>query len=58
MKLNLLNMSLVLLLAVSGVAQPDRTQAPVPAAPKSLAPQSVQKVRLENGIEVWVVERH
>jgi zinc protease len=58
MRINLLKVALVLLLAMPGMTQPDRTEAPTPAAPKSLVPQSVHKTRLKNGIQVWIVERH
>lgn len=47
------------LILCSGIAyaEPDRSTAPEPTAPKSLKLPSVQKSKLDNGIVVWTVQR-
>ena len=48
-----------LLLGGSVAAQkPDRSAPPKPAAPPALKLPPVQKQKLSNGLEVWVVEQH
>ena len=57
MKYSLMALCLALILNGVASAQPDRTESPQPAAPKSVELPAVKKSRLKNGIEVWTVER-
>ena len=57
MKKSLMALCVALILNGVAFAQPDRTESPQPAAPKSVELPAVEKSRLENGVEVWTVER-
>jgi predicted Zn-dependent peptidase len=49
----------VLLLSSNAAAQkPDRSTPPRPTAPPALKLPPVQKQKLANGLEVWIVEQH
>lgn len=52
---------LIALLSISSTAsaqKPDRSTPPKPTAPPALKLPPVQKQKLSNGLEVWVVEQH
>lgn len=52
-------LAVALLLAQAAFAQkPDRSAPPKPTAPPALKLPPVQKHKLSNGLEVWVVEQH
>ena len=54
-----LAVALSCLLVVSGSAQkPDRSSPPKPTAPPALKLPPVQKQKLSNGLDVWIVEQH
>jgi predicted Zn-dependent peptidase len=53
-------LALLLVLASPGVPaqKPDRSTPPKPAPPPALKLPPVQKQKLSNGLEVWIVEQH
>lgn len=57
MKKTWMAVCLALFLNSAVYAQPDRTESPSPAAPRSVQLPAVKKTRLQNGVDVWTVER-
>jgi predicted Zn-dependent peptidase len=51
-------LSLSLLASPAAAQKPDRSAPPKPTAPPALKLPPVQKQKLSNGLEVWIVEQH